>query len=95
MSQSSKKTASSAKVAETPDRALAEAQEVMGNNYEDEKTIVSSGNAGKKASSTSKTSSKKKKKKEDMTTEELLAYQKEQIANEKAGKRKLFHSLVK
>ena len=30
-----------------------------------------------------------------MTTEELLAYQKEQIAQEKAGKRKLFHSLVK
>uniref|UniRef100_A0A7S3P4C5 Uncharacterized protein n=1 Tax=Amphora coffeiformis TaxID=265554 RepID=A0A7S3P4C5_9STRA len=96
-SQSSKKTADSAKEAETPDRTLAEAQEVMGNSNEDEKTIVSSGNAGKKSSSTSnsRSASKKKKKKEDMTTEELLAYQKDQIANEKAGKRKLFHSLVK
>jgi hypothetical protein len=63
---------------------------------EDEKTIVSSGNAGKKSmSSASKSSSKKKKRKEDMTTEELIAYQKEQISQEKAGKRKLFHSLVK
>lgn len=30
-----------------------------------------------------------------MTTDELIAYQKDQIAQEKAGKRKLFHSLVK
>ena len=83
-------------MAETPDRALAEAKEVMGT--EDEKTIVASGNSGKKSSASGlpkSSSSKKKKKKEDMTTDELIAYQKEQISQEKAGKRKLFHSLVK
>ena len=65
-------------------------------NTEDEKTIVTSGGGKKSSSRTStKSSSSKKKRKEDMTTEELLAYQKDQISQEKAGKRKLFHSLVK
>jgi hypothetical protein len=66
---------------------LAEAEAVMA--AEDDKTVHSSGNAAKKSSS------KAKKKKKAMTTEELLVFQKDQIAQEKAGKRKLFHSLVK
>jgi hypothetical protein len=70
---------------------LAEAEAVMA--AEDDKTVQASGNAAKKSSSSSGKS--KKKKKAEMTTDELLVFQKEQIAQEKAGKRKLFHSLVK
>lgn len=67
---------------------MAEDSEKAAESLQDEDTIHQSGNTRKKQSS-------KKKKKSSSTTEEKLAKAKAQIADEKAGKRKLFHSLVK
>lgn len=60
----------------------------------DDTTAHRSGNAAKKTTTT-KFSIASSNKKKVLTTEEQLARAKEQISEEKAGKRKLFHSLVK
>lgn len=55
---------------------------------EDEDTVMASGNARR-------TPTKKKSNKKNMTVEEQLEHAKSQVQQEKAGKRKIFHSLVK
>jgi hypothetical protein len=87
-------------VASTPDRIIQEARQIAQdplsstpvrssttNNNLDDDTVLRSGNPSQRSSS--------KKKKKPATVEEELAQAKAQIAHEKAGKRKLFHSLVK
>jgi hypothetical protein len=83
----------------TPDRIVSQARVIAGITPQktpakaktaDDDTAQRSGNSAKKTKSGTK-----KKSISSMTTEEQLLKAKEQISEEKAGKRKLFHSLVK